>query len=57
MGVVVEYPINMHVDNVGDILLSKNKFVSNMTKKIYMCNQLFSDYFEDRTMIIQFFRS
>ena len=57
MGVVVEYPINVHVDNVGDILLLENTSVSQQTNRIDGHHYFIRDYVEDGTVKIQFFRS
>ena len=45
----VEYPITMHVDNIGDILLSKKKSVSQRTKQ--------TDARHHKTVKNQFFHS
>ena len=57
MGVVVEYPITVHADNVGDIFLSDNTSVSQRMKHIYVRNHFIREYVEDITVKIQFFRS
>ena len=43
MGVVVEYPITTHVNNVGAISLSDNTYLSQKTKHIYVCHPLICD--------------
>ena len=57
MGVVVEYPITVHVDNVGAIFLSNNISVSQQTKHIDVCHNFIHDYVEDGTVKIKIFRS
>ena len=57
MGVVVEYLINVHVDNVGDIFLSENTSVSQWTRYIDVSCHFIRDYVEDGTVKVQFFRS
>ena len=57
MGVVVEYPIIMHIDNVGSIFLSKSTPASQRTKHINVCHHLIHDSLEDGTMKIKFVRS
>ena len=57
MGVVVEYPINVHVDNVGAIFLLDNILVSQHMKYIYVRHHFIRDYVEDGTVKVQFFRS
>ena len=57
MGVVFEYPIIVHVDNVGVILLSKNTSLYQQTKHIDVRHHFISDYVEDGTVKIKFFRS
>ena len=49
MGVVVEYPINVNVDNVRDIFLSENTSVSQQTKQIDVRHKFICDYVKDRT--------
>ena len=55
--VVVEYPIIVHVDNVGAILLLEKKSVSQQTKLIDVNHHFIHDYVEDRTVKVQFFCS
>ena len=43
MGVVVEYPITVHVDDVGAIFLSDNTSVSQWTKHIGVYHHFISD--------------
>ena len=57
MVVVVEYPITMHVDNVGDIFLSENTSVSQQTKHIDVRHDFICDYVEERTVKFKIFRS
>ena len=57
MGVVVEYPNDMHVDNIGDIFLSKNKSEPQQTRHIDTCHHFICDYAEKGTVKIQFYRS
>ena len=54
MGVVVEYPIILHVDKVADILLSENILVSQQTKQIDVLHNFISEYIEDRTVTFSF---
>ena len=55
--VFVEFPITVHVDNVGVILLSENTLVSRRTKHIDVHHHFIHDYVEDETVKIQFFHS
>ena len=48
--VVVECPINVHIDNVGAIFLSENTSVSQQTKIIDVCQHSIWDYVEDGTV-------
>ena len=57
MEVVVEYPITVHDDNIGAILLPENTYLSQQTKDIYVRHQFIRDYVEDKTVKINFFRS
>ena len=57
MGVVVEYPINVHVDNVGAIFLLDNILVSQHMKYIYVRHHFIRDYVEYRTVKIIFSHS
>ena len=55
MGFVVEYPINVHIDNVVSILLSYNTLLSQRMKHIYVHNNFIWDYAKDRTVKNIFF--
>ena len=57
MGIVVDYLITVHVDNVGAIFMSENTSVSQQTKHIDVCHDLIIVSVEYRTMIIKFLRS
>ena len=57
MGVVVEYPNIVHVDNFGEILLSNNTLVYQNMKYIERCHHLIWDYDEDGTAKIEFVHS
>ena len=48
MGVVVEYPVTMHVDNVGAILPLGNTSVSQRMKDIDSRHQFIHDYVDLR---------
>ena len=50
MGVVVEYPITVHIDNVGSILLSWNISEHKSTKHIDVRHNFFRDYVEYGTV-------
>ena len=56
MGVVVKYPITVHVDNVGSIFLSDNKLVSQWTKDIDMRHPFIREFVEYGTVKNQFLR-
>ena len=56
MGIVVKYPITLHIDNIGDIFLLKNIWLSQQTKHIDMRRHFIHAYIE-RTVKIQFFCS
>ena len=55
MGVVVEYPITVNIDNVVAILLSENTLVSERMKHIDIYHHFIYDFVEDRTVKIQNF--
>ena len=57
MGVVVGYPIIVHVDNIGYIFLSEKVSAYQRTKHIDVRHHFICDYVEDGTVKIQFFRS
>ena len=57
MRVVVEYPIIVHVDNVGAIFLSDNTSASQQMKHIDVRHHFIRDYVEDGTVKINFFLS
>ena len=54
MGVVVEYPISMDVDNVGDIFLSENISLSKWTKHIDVRQHFICEYVEYKKSIFAF---
>ena len=56
MVVVVEYPIAVHVDNVGGVFLSDNTSVSQWKNHIYMRHHFICDNAEDVTVKNQFVR-
>ena len=57
MGVVVEYPITVHVDNVGAILPSENISISKRMKHIDLRHHFIHDYVEEGTVKNKFVRS
>ena len=57
MGVVVEYPITVHVGSAGGTFLLENTLVSQRTKNIDICHHFIRDYVGDGTVKIQFVRS
>ena len=57
MGVVIKYPIAVHVDNVGDIFLSDNTSGSQRRNNIDVRHCFIRDYVDDGTVKIQFFHS
>ena len=46
MGVVVEYPITVHHDNIEALLVSENTSVSRWTKQIDVRHNLIWEYIE-----------
>ena len=50
MGVVVEYPINLHVDNNESIFQSENTLVSQCTKHIDVLHYFIYDHVEYGTL-------
>ena len=54
MGVVIEYPINMHIDNIGATFLLDDTLVSQKMKHIDMHHHFSRDYFGDKTEKSQF---
>ena len=57
MGFVVEYTINVHVDNFGAILISDNTLVYQHTNHIDVHHHCIFDYVADGTVKNQFFHS
>ena len=57
MNVEVEFPITVHVDNVGAIWLSKNRTTSDRTKHIDIRTSFVKEYQEDGKIIIKFVKS
>ena len=55
MGVVVEYPITMYIDNVGAIFLLKDTSVSQITTHIDVRHHFIRDCVEEGTAKIIFF--
>ena len=47
MGVVVEHPIKIYLDNVGAIFPSEKKIVSQRTKQIDVNQHFIHDYVEE----------
>ena len=54
MGVVVEYPIIVHIDNVGAIFLSEKTSEYQQTKHIDMRHHIIRDCVEGETVKIKF---
>ena len=57
MGVVFDYPITVHVDNVGDIFPSENTSVSQQAEPIGVHHYYMRDYVEDWIVKIIFYCS
>ena len=57
MGVVVEYLVNVHVDNIGAIFLLDNTSVSQRTKHIDVHHQFICDYGKDKAVGTKIFCS
>ena len=57
LGVKLELPIIVHVDNVGAIYLAKNQVLSNRTKHIGVRYHFVREYIEDGIIKIVFVRS
>ena len=57
MGVVVEYPITLHVDKIGAIVLSGNTLVYQWRKHIYVRHHFIYDYVEYEKFKIKIFCS
>ena len=53
MGVVVEYPIIVHIDNVVGLLLSENISASQQRKRIGVNHHFIPDHVEDGTVKIK----
>ena len=57
MGVVFEYPIILHVDNIGAIFLPYNTSSSQRTKHIDVCHNFICNYVKGGTVKNKFFSS
>ena len=57
MGVPPKYPIQVHVDNIGAIYLSKNATTSNRTKHIDTRYHFVRNYIEDGIIKVTFIKS
>ena len=57
MGVFVEYPIIVHIDNFGYIFLLENTLVSQRMMHIDVNHHFIWYYVEDGTLKIKIFRS
>ena len=56
VGVVVEYPITVHVDNVGAVFLPDNTSVPQRKNHIDVNHHFIKDYVDDGTVKIIFLR-
>ena len=57
MGVFVEYSITVHVNNVGAVLLSENKSVSQQKNHIDVYHHFICEYVNYGIVEIRFFHS
>ena len=57
INIEVEFPITVHVDNVGAIWLSNNRTTSDRTKHIVIRTAFVREYQEDGKIIIKFVKS
>ena len=57
MNIEVEFPITVHVDNVGAIWFSNNRTTSDRTKHIDIRTSFVKEYQEDGNIIIKFVKS
>ena len=57
MNITVEFPITVHVDNVGAIWLSNNRNTGDRTKHIDIRADFVKEYQEDSKIIIKFVKS
>ena len=57
MNITVEFPITVHVDNVGAIWLSNNRNTGDRTKHIDIRTAFVKEYQEDGKIIIKFVKS
>lgn len=57
LGVPLEYPITVNVDNIGAVYLSKNATTGSRTKHIDTRYHFVREYIEDGVVKVQFVRS
>ena len=57
LGVPLEYPITVNVDNIGAVYLSKNATTGSRTKHIDTRYHFVREYIEDGIIKVQFVRS
>jgi len=57
LGIPVEYPISVNVDNIGAIYLTKNATTGSRTKHVDTRFHFVREYIEDGVMKVQFVRS
>ena len=55
MGIFVEYPITVHIDDVGAILILENTLVSQQTKQINARHHFIYDYVKYLTVEFNFY--
>ena len=57
MGVIAEYLINVHVDNLGSIFISENALIYQRTKEIEIHNHFLQECIEYSMVKVQMFCS
>ena len=57
MGLPIQYPITVHVDNIGAIFMAENITTSNRTKHVDIRYHFIKEHVEDGIVKIQFVKS
>jgi ribosomal protein L24 len=57
MALIIEYPVIVHVDNVGAIFLANNRTTGERTKHVDIRHHFVREYIEDGMVKIMFVRS
>ena len=57
MGINVQLPITVHVDNMGAVFMSNNVTTTNRTKHVDVRSKFVREFVQDGVIVIRFVRS